>query len=176
MTDLIHFEPLTEKTYDTYIRVGTKAYNQYYLHLWPDGDSSPYILNSFTRAVLKKEDCDDNTQLFLIKKHKKYVGILKLVLDCAIDHYAKEEALYLDKIYIVKETSGQGVGTKTLQFVLLRAKERGKTVVWLAAMQKGPALNFYKKNGFDIHGKTKIKFQQAIEAEKPMYILKKKIT
>ena len=176
MHDIIHFEPLTEKAFDTYIRVGTKAYNQHYLHLWPNGDTSPYIKTSFTQTVLKKEHIDSNTQLFLIKQHKECVGILKLILDCAIDQYSREEALYLDKIYIITEASGQGIGTKTLQFVLSRAKARQKTLVWLLAMQKGPALNFYKKNGFDIHGKTEIKFKQAIEAEKPMYILKKKIS
>jgi ribosomal protein S18 acetylase RimI-like enzyme len=48
-------------------------------------------------------------------------------------------------------------------------------VLWLAAMQKGPALNFYKKNGFNIHSTTEIKFKQAIKAEKPMFIMIKKI-
>jgi GNAT superfamily N-acetyltransferase len=175
MTQIIHFEPLTEETFDTYIKVGTKAYNQHYRHLWPNGDTYPYIQTSFTHAVLAEEQHNHNTQLFLIKQQTQCVGILKLTTDCALDGYSEEEALYLDKIYIIKEASGKGIGTKTLQFVHLRAKAKNKILVWLAAMQKGPALHFYQKNGYSIHGKTEIRFKQALEAEKPMFILKQKI-
>ena len=176
MTHIVYFEPLTEKTFDTYIKVGTKAYNQHYRHLWPNGITDPYIQNSFRQAVLVNEHNDNNTQLFLIKQHSQCVGILKLITDCALDGYSREEALYLDKIYIINEASGKGIGTKTLQFVSSRAKAKKKVMIWLAAMQKGPALRFYQKNGFCIHGKTEIKFKQALEAEKSMYILKKAIT
>lgn len=176
MTHNVHFDPLTEKTFDTYIKVGTMAYNQHYRHLWPNGDTYPYIQTSFTRAVLVKEQSNNNTQLFLIKQHTQCVGILKLITDCGLDDYSKEKALYLDKIYIIKQASGKGIGTKTLQFVLLQAMAKNKILIWLAAMQKGSALHFYLKNGFCIHSTTEIKFKQALKAEKPMYILKKKIT
>lgn len=175
MKDIVHFEPVIEETFDTYIRVGTKAYNQHYLHLWPIADSSPYINTSFTKAILKKESKDTNTQLFLIKHNMEYVGILKLAIDFGLEGYSNKEALYLDKIYIIKEVSGIGIGTVTLKFVQLRAKEAKKHVVWLATMQKGRALNFYQKNGFHIHRSTEIKFKQAIEAEKPMFIMLKKL-
>lgn len=175
MKDIVHFEPVIEKTFDTYIRVGTKAYNQHYLHLWPNANSFPYINSSFTLAVLKKESADINTQLFLIKRNKEYVGILKLITDLGLDGYSNKEGLYLDKIYLIKEASGMGIGSKTLQFVELRAKKAKKQMVWLATMQKGRALNFYKKNGFHIHGSSEIKFEQAVEAEKSMFIMLKKL-
>lgn len=175
MADIVHFEPVSDETFDTYISVGTKAYNEHYLHLWPNADSSPYIKTSFTQAIVKQESEDINTQLFLIKHNQECVGIFKIVIDCELEGYSKKEALYLDKIYITKEASGMGIGTKTLKFIQLRAKEAKKHVVWLAAMQKGPALNFYKKNGFYIHSSIEIKFKQVIEAEKPMFIMKKKL-
>lgn len=175
MKDIVHFEPLSPGTFDTYIKVGTKAYDQHYMHLWPDGDTTPYLQTSFTLAVLNKEFSDINTQLFLIKRNKECVGILKLITNVALDGYSELEALYLDKIYMTKEASGEGIGMKALQFILLRAKAANKKVLWLATMQKGRALNFYKKNGFAIHSITEIKFKQAIEAEKPMFIMVKKI-
>ncbi|MFT6797138.1 MAG: GNAT superfamily N-acetyltransferase [Maribacter sp.] len=175
MKDIVHFEPLRTETFYSYIKTGTKAYNQHYMHLWPDGDTAPYIQTSFTIAILKKELMDINTQLFLIHRNKECVGILKLITDAPLEAYAEKEAMYLDKIYITKEASGEGIGTKALQFTLLWAKAAEKKVLWLAAMQKGPALNFYKKNGFSIHSTTEIKFKQAIKAEKPMFIMIKKI-
>jgi GNAT superfamily N-acetyltransferase len=175
MKEIVHFEPVDPETIDTYIKTRTKAYNQHYRHLWPDGDTTPYIQTSFRVAILKKELSTINIQLFLIHRNKECVGILKLVTDAPLEAYAKKEALYLDKIYITKEASGEGIGTKAIQFIMLRAKAAEKKLIWLATMQKGAALNFYKKNGFLIHGKTEIKFKQAIEAEKPMFIMMKKI-
>lgn len=175
MKDIVYFEPLRPETFDTYITIGTKAYNQHYLHLWPHGDTAPYIQTSFTATIVKKEFRDINTQLFLIYRNKECVGILKLITDAPLEAYSKKEALYLDKIYIIKDASGEGIGTKALQFIWLRAKAAEKRVLWLAAMQKGPALNFYKKNGFNIHSTTEIKFKQAIKVEKPMFIMIKRI-
>lgn len=175
MENIIHFEPLTKDTFDTYIQVGTKAYNQHYLHLWPNKDSKTYIESSFTKTVLKKEEKDANTQLFVIHFKKKSVGILKITLDSALHPYTSAEAVLIDKIYILNEYSGRGIGKKVLEFVALTAKEMHKKILWLDTMQKGPALHFYLKNGFEIHSETSIPFENAIEKEKPMYIMMKEI-
>lgn len=176
MKAILHFDPLTSANFNTYIEVGTKAYNQHYPHLWPNGDTTPYIHNSFTLKVLKEEEKNRNTQLFLIQLNTACVGILKFTLDCSLAEYSSKAALYLDKIYITKEATGFGIGTKTLHFVTLRAKALNKSILWLEAMQKGPALGFYKKNGFSVHSTSQIPFEQAIASEKLMFIMKKDIS
>ncbi len=175
MRNIIHFEPLTPEKYHSYNTIGIKAYNQHYLHLWPNGDSTTYIESSFTNKVLEKEALDANTSLFIIHRHNLPAGILKITFNKSLGKYSEKDALYVDKIYILKECTGSGIGKKVLQFVSLRAKELGKKAIWLDAMQKGPALNFYLKNGFEIHGETSVPFENAIEKEKPMYVLVKKI-
>ncbi len=175
MKNIVHFEVLTPESYTSYIEVGTEAYNQHYLHLWPNGNSSPYIEGSFTRAVLKKEAEDDNTLLYRILSNKKVVGVLKITLAAAYASYGKKEALYIDKIYILNEYSGKGIGKKVLQFVTLRAKEMQKQIIWLDAMQKGPALAFYLKNGFEIHGKNKVPYTEVLQEERLMWVMVKKL-
>lgn len=176
MRHIVHFEPLTPAAYREYIKVGTKAYDQHYLHLWPEGDSTPYISASFELEVLKKEEYDNNTQLYLIKWNGVSVGILKFTINSALENYANEEALYVDKIYLLKEHSGKGIGKKVLRFVKLRAQEMGKKVIWLDTMQKGPALNFYLQNGFVVHGESQVQLPNIIEEEKNMYIMVKKLS
>lgn len=175
MTNIIHFEPLTTATYQEYIEVGIKAYNQHYLHLWPNEDSTPYISNSFTLDVLKKEELDKNTLLYIIRQNRKAVGILKFTLNSKLKEFNEKEALYVDKIYIQNEYSGKGIGKKAIQFVLLRAQEVGKKIVWLDTMQKGPALNFYLKNGFEKHSENEVILPTIIEEEKHMYIMIKNL-
>ena len=175
MKDILHFEPLTASKYATYIKVGTLAYNQHYLHLWPKEDTTPYIESSFTKEVLLVEEADDNTLLYLIQLHGKAVGVFKFTLDCSQNPFSKQEALYIDKIYILNEYSGKGIGQKVLQFAELRAKELGKKVVWLDTMQKGPALQFYLKNGYTIHGESKVHFAAVLPEEKFMWVMVKKL-
>lgn len=174
MRNIIHFEPITPKNYDSYIELGIKAYNQHYMHLWPNGNSLPYIERSFTRVILEKEQEDDNTVLFRILSNMKAVGVLKLSLNASLSPYSDSEALCIDKIYILNEHSGKGIGKKVLQFVMLRAKEMHKKIVWLDTMQKGPAQDFYLKNGFEIHSETKVTFPTVIEDERAMWVMVKK--
>lgn len=175
MKEIIHIEPLTIPRYDTYIKVGTQAYSQHYLHLWVGKDPAPYLKSSFTIGVLRHEERDLNTSLFIINRNGKAIGILKFTIDCKLDTFSEKEALYVDKIYILHEHSGKGVGKKVLQFVMLRAQEHYKDVVWLDTMRNGPALNFYIKNGFEIHSERLLHFPEVLEKERPMFVLTKKI-
>lgn len=175
MKDIVHFEPITPKTYASYIEVGTQAYNQHYLHLWPNGNSTPYIEGSFTRAVLENEENDDNTILYRILSNKNAVGVLKITLNAALGSFSEKEALYIDKIYIINKHSGKGIGKKVLQFVMLRAKEIQKEIVWLDTMQKGPAIKFYFKNGFEIHSENKVPYKEVLIEERLMWIMLKKV-
>ena len=175
MRNIIHFEPLTPSKHQTYIDVGTRAYNQHYAHLWINENAEPYIKNNFSQEVLQKEENDDNTLLYLIALNKTVVGIFKIILNRAIANYSAKDTLYLDKIYILTAYSGKGIGQKVMQFIGLRAKEMDKKLIWLGSMQKSPALNFYLKNGFEIHSETKVPFAAVKEAESAMYILIKKV-
>jgi len=175
MKEIIHFEPLTAKRFTTYIEVGIKAYSQHYLHLWPGKDATPYIESSFTISVLQQEDFDENTRLFIINFNSKAVGILKFTINCKLTPFSEKEALYLDKIYILNEYSGKGIGKRVLQFVLLRAKKFQKNILWLDTMQNGPALQFYIKNGFEIYSEKLLYFPTMLENERPMFVLTKKV-
>lgn len=175
MNPTVLFEPLEPKFWDVYIKIGTKAYNQHYRHLWPNGETSTYIRNSFTQEVLLKEQQDENTSLYLIRVNESYAGILKITYSKAIANFNAAESLYIDKIYIQREFTGLGIGRKTLEFVSGRAKKNLKKVIFLEAMQKGPALPFYLTNGFHILDTTQIPFANAIAKEKPMYILIKEL-
>lgn len=167
--------PLSIGLYQTYINVGTKAYNQHYLHLWEHKDSSPYIASSFTYETLSTEYGDSNTDLFVIHVKNTPVGILKITKNKALGSFTDGQALLLDKIYILKEHAGRGIGSQVIDFVGTIAKRLRKKIVWLDTMQKGPALQFYLKNGFKIHSETTLKFPTTLKEERPMYLLYKTV-
>lgn len=175
MKSSLKFILLEPKLYDIYITIGIRSYNQYYRHLWPNGDTTTYIENSFTKEVLANEELNTNTELYLLEKDGDYVGLLKLETNKSIANFNEKEALYLDKIYILQEFTGTGIGKATLDFVEARAREFSKKAIFLASMQRGAALPFYLANKFIIIDTTKVPFNNVIEKEKPMYILLKEV-
>ena len=171
----VKIDLLSKDTFSTYIEVGTRSYNQHYLHLWENRDSTPYITSSFTPEVLAKEMKNTNTALFVIRKGSTPVGILKIVKSCALEHLPSESTMLLEKIYILKEYSGKGIGKKVLNFVEDYARQLRKKIIWLDTMKHGPALPFYLNNGFQILKERQLGFKQVLDEERPMYILIRRV-
>ena len=166
---------LTEAQIDTYIDIGKRSYNQHYLYLWEKGDPEPYISSSFTKEVVLNELKDPNLIHFLLNIDQQTAGIIKIVVDAPFMSYSKSEALLLEKIYLLAEFSGKGLGTKCLDLISDYARSLGKRTLWLDTMQTGKALPFYLAYGFDIVGEKDLEFENVLESEKPMYILQLKL-
>lgn len=171
----IKFEAVASKTCELYCKIGIKAYKEHYLHLWKNNDPTPYIEESFTIDVVRHELKDNSSSLWLIYKGDTAVGILKLIKDAPIGRYNSQEAILLEKIYILNKFSGQGIGSLALSWVETYCMNSNKEVLWLETMQKGPALNFYLKNGYHNLKEKQLKFDQVLDKQKPMYILLKKL-
>lgn len=165
----ISIAPLSPGSFDTYITVGTEAYNQHYLHLWKHQDSSPYIQSSFTYEVLTKELPDTNNEHYIIYNKEVPIGILKLIVDSAFNGHNSDDALLLQKIYILHAYSGKGIGSQVIAFVKERAKGHHKKIVWLDTMKNGPAYFFYRKHGFKVATQSLLEFPGLIETERKMY-------
>lgn len=171
----IKFEAVTSKTCELYCKIGIKAYKEHYLHLWKNNDPTPYIEESFTIDVVRYELKDNSSSLWLIYKGDTAIGVLKLIKDAPTGSHTSREAILLEKIYILNKFSGLGIGSLALSWVEKYCLNSDKQVLWLEAMQKGPALNFYLKNGYHILKEKQLKFDLVLDKEKPMYVLLKKI-
>ncbi|MGB5203879.1 GNAT family N-acetyltransferase [Eudoraea sp.] len=171
----IKFEAVASKTCELYCKLGIKAYKEHYLHLWKNNDPTPYIEESFTLDVVVNELKDNLSSLWLMYIGDTAVGILKLIKDAPIGPYNSKEATLLEKIYILNKFSGNGIGSLALSWVETYCQNSNKQVLWLETMQKGPALNFYLKNGYQILKEKQLKFDLVLDKQKPMYVLLKKI-
>ncbi|WP_297703548.1 GNAT family N-acetyltransferase [uncultured Eudoraea sp.] len=171
----IKFEAVTSETCELYCKLGIKAYKEHYLHLWENNDPTPYIEESFTLDVVRHELKDNSSSLCLIYKGDTAVGILKLINGAPIKQYNSKEAILLEKIYILNEFSGFGIGSLALRWVEKYCLNSNKQLIWLETMQIGPALKFYLKNGYNILKIKQLKFDQVLDKQKPMFVLMKKV-
>ena len=166
-------EPVTESNLDIYLTVGVRSYCQHYLHLWENNDPNPYISHGLTKEVVQPELKNPNALHFLVQWENNTVGILKLVKDCGIDELSDHDTLKAEKIYLLKEYAGKGIGKVVLGFVEEKARELNKKTIWLDAMQKGKPVLFYQKNGFNIKRESEVTLPHVRPSEKAMWILTK---
>ena len=169
----IDIVPLTPEGVDSYISTGIQSYCEHYLHLWENRDPDPYISNSFSRDIVQQEYEDPNVLLFLICRNTLPAGILKLVLNRTFELPEPIKCLFLERIYLLAEFSGMGIGGRVLQFTEAIAREQKTKAVCLETMRKGPALKFYQKNGYDIWQTKNLEYPGLVQEERPMYILGK---
>ncbi|MBQ4822804.1 GNAT family N-acetyltransferase [Aquimarina sp. MMG016] len=148
MSSEIEFYVCSEKDINDLVKVSQQFYPEHYSHIWKDEDTSYYVNLSFTREAFEKDFEIENIVYFLVKKSTKILGLLKLRKHQQVKGYTETEALQLEKIYLLAEATGLGVGTKAIDFTLKYSKNLNKKLVWLDVMTTSPALQFYKKAGF----------------------------
>ncbi|MBT8281405.1 MAG: hypothetical protein KJO16_07495, partial [Muriicola sp.] len=140
----VQLEPLQAGTQELYCRVGERAYRDHYLHLWPDGDPSPYISTSFTLAILNGEIKDKNTLHYLVRLGAVCIGIVKLIKFHQMNNIPLQKPMYLEKIYLLSLYTGNGYGKEVLGEIESISHQGKMKTLWLATMKKGFPLKFYQ--------------------------------
>jgi len=85
-------------------------------------------------------------QIFLVESPKRIVGYMSVVKQFStwdMDWY-----LYLDCLYLTKETRGLGIGKQLMQQLTVYAQQQKiKTIQWQTPKSNLSAIAFYKKLG-----------------------------
>lgn len=129
------------------VEVGQRSYKQNYLHIWNDtGDF--YIQKSFSKNVFEADLKNRNVTYFIIYDDSIAIGLIKINFNKPLEGFLDNQTLEVEKIYIIAEAAGKGIGTAAMTFIKEYALNLGKKVIWLNVMTTSPALQFYKKHGF----------------------------
>lgn len=155
--------------------IGIKSYLPHYTHLWKEGGVEWYMNRCFGGDVLQIELSDPNIEYYITNAKSQNIGILKLVLQKPLPNSDVENALYLEKIYLVKEWTGKGVGRELMQFAFNRAKELNRDCVWLMAMDTSEKpIAAYQRSGFTINFYTRLgdEFELMKEEFRGMVVMK----
>ena len=163
--------PVNQENTQLYIDIGIQAYQEHYTYLWKDADTRPYLHDNYTPEVVTKDLENPNFEQFLIEWKGNFVGVLKIVRDAAVQDFSSDEALLIEKIYLLSKYSGLGIGKQCLNTVYEIASTMGKKVVWLDTMKNGRALSFYIDLGFQIIGVKNLLYPSVLEDQKAMYVL-----
>ena len=153
--------------------IGIESYLPHYTHMWKAGGVEWYLNKCFGNEFLEGELADANVEYYIISTEEKDIGILKLVLQKPLPDSDIENALYLEKIYFIKEWTGKGVGREMIDFSIERARELNCQCVWLVAMDTADKpVKAYEKAGFMIHAHKMLDFELMKEEYRGTFVMK----
>ena len=166
-----YLEPVNDASEAVYLETGIRAYTEHYRHLWPDGNPHPYISRNLTPEILQAERIMPGFRHGLVCVNPDAAGILALRTDLDFPGFHPSRALMIDKLYLRNRYTGSGLGSAVMDGIRGFARRENRTGLWLKAMKRGKALDFYTRQGFVILGETTVPYPEILPAESPMWIL-----
>jgi len=110
---------------------------------------SEYLESGFSTEKLEIELTDENAEFYFAEIGTNIIGYLKVNLALAQTEIKTDNALEIERIYVLKEFHGKKVGQALYEKAIELAKGKGVEYVWLGVWEQNPrAIRFYEKNGF----------------------------
>ncbi len=137
-------------------KLGETTFTQTYASYNNKKNFQKYLQESFSEDSTRKQ-LEDNGNFFLLAQlDHKSIGYAKLKENNKPFHDKTINAVELERIYVLKEYQGGGVGKTLLDNCIAFAQLRKYPVMWLGVWEQNlKALKFYQKQGFVVFGSHK---------------------
>ncbi len=108
-----------------------------------------YLRDNFNIERLRKELQKKDIHYYFARQGKDILGYLKLNCGQSQTEIKARSGLEIERIYVLSENKGKGIGRRFCDEALRLASVLGKSYVWLGVWEKNPkAIVFYEKYGF----------------------------
>ena len=130
-----------------------KIYRQTFFETFSEQNSEEnmriFLDKAYSEEKLKSEIENKESETFLAVENQKILGVLKINTGNAETESGLENSLEIQRIYILKEFKGLGIGTVFMHLAEKKARELGVSFIWLGVWEKHfPAQKFYMDKGF----------------------------
>ena len=108
-----------------------------------------YLEAAFSKAKLEAELRDPRSAFFFLYNDDVLAGYVKVNEGDAQTDLQDPEALEIERIYVLRDLQGLGLGKALLGKAMEIARKKKKKSVWLGVWEKNQnAIAFYTHNGF----------------------------
>ncbi|HEX6279898.1 MAG TPA: GNAT family N-acetyltransferase [Pyrinomonadaceae bacterium] len=112
-------------------------------------DLADYLIDSFSPEAISEDLESMTSAYFVVMRDGHAVGYAKLRDDQPHESVG-ENAIELQRFYLVERVWGSGVGRVLLDHCIAEARSVGKEVLWLGVWEENArGLSFYRKHGFE---------------------------
>jgi ribosomal protein S18 acetylase RimI-like enzyme len=154
--------------------IGKKTFMESHGHCADPKDVQDYIDSHFNKSVLVKELENSDIRFRKILVENQLAGYSKLILNSSHTFNLTNPIAKFERLYLLKEFYGLGLGKKLLKHNIKIAKEHNQKGLWLFVwVENLRAFKFYQKNGFKVIGKHDFKISD--NHSNPNYIMLREI-
>jgi GNAT superfamily N-acetyltransferase len=111
--------------------------------------SVPFVKEEVRGTIAELLRSPNLGRAFLIYGGELRIGYLVLSFDFRLASGGKNA--WIDELFIQSEFRGQGIGARVLDFAAQTARELGAKVLHLEVNRGNPAINLYRRCGFEDH-------------------------
>ena len=134
---------------DILLELARTTYETTFTGFCGEEDMRAYLEAAFSREQLLKEMDNEESSFYLLFEEQRLVGYMKLNAGTAQTDIHDPDALELERIYVLNEFQGQGLGGFLLARALGLGRESGKAYLWLGVWELNEkARAFYASQGF----------------------------
>jgi ribosomal protein S18 acetylase RimI-like enzyme len=152
----ISIRPATAEDAQLLADIGAATFRETYTDLFVPGDLEPRTRQKYGLEI-QKEELQDKDNLFLLAFHKAAaVGFVKLRMTDQSRHLQEEGFCHLEKIYVLKALTGQGIGSALMTSSIDLARSKKIKGLWLGVMKgNSSAIQFYQKWKYKVMGEER---------------------
>jgi ribosomal protein S18 acetylase RimI-like enzyme len=139
---------------DSIQKISTQTFTETFAAVNTPENITDYIKNSLNLEQLTAELNNTNSQFYIAYSNSEVVGYLKINFGDAQTESINENALEVQRIYVLQNFHGKNIGQLLLEEVKKIAQTTGVDYIWLGVWEENhKALRFYTKNGFVVFDK-----------------------
>ncbi len=145
----IRFRPCESGDLDTLRTLAYRTFDEAFRHMNTPANMDAYLERTFTRAKLEEELHNPLSAFLFLYSDGVLAGYMKVNEGAVQTDLADPAALEIERIYVLRDFQGLGLGRALIENALEIARKKEKSFLWLGVWQKNEnAIAFYARMGF----------------------------
>ena len=130
-------------------QIGRQTFSETFAESNTAENMAKYLEEAYSYEKLSAELNDPNSIFYFAMMNQNVIGYLKLNMGGSQTELKDNDALEIERIYVLKDFHGKKVGQLLFDKAIEIAKAQHVAYVWLGVWEENKrALHFYTKNGF----------------------------
>lgn len=132
-------------------QISVETFRETYEEQNDPADFNKHIKERFSEDALRAELENTDSQFFFAKYESDIIGYLKLNQGMAQTEQLLQNAIEVERIYVLGRFHGKGIGKILFDKSVEIAQERKADHLWLGVWEKNPrAIRFYERQGLEV--------------------------
>lgn len=156
MNSPINIQPVRPSEVEELLLLSRKTFYDAFEHQNNKDDFEAYTSVAFTVEKLSGELQNPHSQFYFAIIDDEKVGYMKLNYSSAQTELQDNNAVEVERIYVLASQQGKKIGNQLLDYAIDKAKTEGIYYIWLGVWEHNRAAQrFYERNGFKAFGNHK---------------------